>query len=68
MKTVTHELGTKKRRADSDAKSQAAGLKNGKITEKALEQLDGNEEQFRLLVNGVKDYAIFMLDPAGTGR
>ena len=37
------------------------------ITERkrAQEELRGTEEQFRLLVNGVKDYAIFMLDPAG---
>ena len=37
------------------------------ITERkrAQEELRGSEEQFRLLVNGVKDYAIFMLDPAG---
>ena len=28
-------------------------------------QLRDNEEQFRLLVNGVEDYAIFMLDPTG---
>ncbi len=31
----------------------------------AQEALRGTEERFRLLVNGVKDYAIFMLDPAG---
>ncbi len=37
------------------------------ITERkrAQEELRGTEERFRLLVNGVKDYAIFMLDPAG---
>jgi PAS domain S-box-containing protein len=29
------------------------------------EELRRSEEQFRLLVNGVKDYAIFMLDPSG---
>ena len=32
---------------------------------RAQEELRNSEEQFRLLVNGVKDYAIFMLDPAG---
>jgi len=32
----------------------------------AVEKIPESEEQFRLLVNGVKDYAIFMLDPAGT--
>jgi PAS domain S-box-containing protein len=30
------------------------------------ERLRGSEEHVRLLVEGVKDYAIFMLDPAGT--
>src|SRR5262245_44531206 len=29
------------------------------------EALSGSEQQFRLLVQGVKDYAIFMLDPQG---
>jgi PAS domain S-box-containing protein len=33
-----------------------------KLAEEALRQ---NEERFRLLVEGVKDYAIFMLDPEG---
>jgi PAS domain S-box-containing protein len=32
---------------------------------RAQEELRGSEERFRLLVNGVKDYAIFMLDPQG---
>jgi PAS domain S-box-containing protein len=31
----------------------------------AEEQLQASEERFRLLVNGVKEYAILMLDPAG---
>lgn len=37
------------------------------ITErrKAQEQLHASEEQFRLLVQGVTDYAIYMLSPAG---
>jgi PAS domain S-box-containing protein len=33
--------------------------------QRAREQLRHSEEQFRLLVDGVQDYAIFMLDPAG---
>ncbi|MFT2010706.1 PAS domain-containing sensor histidine kinase [Pontibacter sp. 13R65] len=32
---------------------------------KALEELKESEERFRLLIEGVGDYAIFMLDPAG---
>ncbi|MBC3540997.1 PAS domain S-box protein [Rufibacter sediminis] len=32
---------------------------------KAYEELKESEERFRLLVEGVTDYAIFMLDPAG---
>lgn len=31
----------------------------------AQEQLRTSEERFRLLVNGVEDYAIFLLDPTG---
>lgn len=31
----------------------------------AEEEVRGSEERFRLLVDGVKDYAIFMLDPTG---
>ena len=33
--------------------------------EEAIEKLRQSEERFRLLVNGVKDYAIYMLDPKG---
>ncbi|TWO70962.1 PAS domain S-box protein [Caenimonas sedimenti] len=32
------------------------------------EELRASEERFRLLVNGVRDYAIFMLDPEGIIR
>jgi PAS domain S-box-containing protein len=34
-------------------------------SESNLEQLPHSEEQFRLLVEGVKDYAIYMLSPKG---
>ena len=33
-----------------------------------LERLRESEERFRLMVEGVKDYAIFMLDPGGRVR
>lgn len=33
--------------------------------ENVQERLRASEEKFRLLVNGVEDYAIFMLDPTG---
>ena len=33
--------------------------------ERQLEALEISEERFRLLVEGTRDYAIFMLDPAG---
>ncbi len=34
-------------------------------TERSQSSLERSEERFRLLVSGVRDYAIFMLDPAG---
>jgi len=40
----------------------AKGIKNDQHVEEALRQ---SEERFRLLVEGVKDYAIFMLCPDG---
>ena len=38
---------------------------NGEASEWSAELLRESEERFRLLVEGVKDYAIFMLDPEG---
>ncbi len=42
-----------------------AAIRDISVRKQAQEKLRGSEEQFRLLVNGVKDYAIFMLDPTG---
>jgi PAS domain S-box-containing protein len=55
MKTLVHDPVTQKPRTESGVLPQP----------RSLEQLRASEEQFRLLVNGVKDYAIFMLDPTG---
>jgi PAS domain S-box-containing protein len=38
---------------------------NDILVRQAEEALHRSEERFRLLVEGVKDYAIFMLDPQG---
>jgi PAS domain S-box-containing protein len=38
---------------------------SGPELERSKESLSESEERFRLLVEGVKDYAIFMLDPEG---
>jgi PAS domain S-box-containing protein len=52
-----------------DRNGQLCGF--GKVTRdfterrRAEEQLRQSEERFRLLVQGVRDYAIFMLDPSG---
>ena len=37
----------------------------GKLNQTQLKKLQTNEERLRLLVESVKDYAIFMLDPTG---
>lgn len=36
-----------------------------RLERRQTEDLDRSEEQFRLLVEGVTDYAIYMLDPSG---
>ena len=43
---------------------QSFNLMTGKLV-KANEELSVSEDRFRLLMDGVKDYAIFMLDPEG---
>ncbi|MBI1868383.1 MAG: PAS domain S-box protein [Methylocystis sp.] len=50
-----------------EARAQTAAL-NTQLEQRVLErtaELARSEERFRLLVEGVADYAIFMLDPAG---
>ena len=38
---------------------------NGEESKRAKKVLRESEEHFRLFVQGLKDYAIFMLDPQG---
>ncbi len=52
---------------DSDGRLVGYGKVTRDLTERRLaeEALRESEERFRLIVEGVKDYAIFMLDPTG---
>lgn len=43
-----------------------ASRKSNEALQRYTDKLRTSEEQFRLLVSGVKDYAIFMLNPDGT--
>jgi PAS domain-containing protein len=43
----------------------SSSIRDVTVRRHAQGELHSSEEQFRLLVNGVKDYAIFMLDPTG---
>ena len=51
----------------SDRAAPASDASTGTAeTKQAIAQLRDNERHFRLLVQSVTDYAIYMLDPAGT--
>mgnify|MGYP000134292032 CR=1 FL=1 len=52
---------------DKDGKLIGFGKVTRDMTERKLtdEKMRLNEERFRLLIDGVRDYAIFLLDPAG---
>jgi len=50
---------------ERDLRTRTAALADGKLAD-AHSATQQSEDRFRLLVNGVKDYALFMLDPAGT--
>ena len=43
----------------------AAHLEMARMRKEAAEQIRQSEERFRVIVEGVQDYAIFMLDPEG---
>jgi PAS domain-containing protein len=45
--------------------STVTALTEARDRHKAEAALAASEEQFRMLVSGVKDYAIFLLDPKG---
>ncbi|MDM0109340.1 PAS domain S-box protein [Variovorax sp. J22R24] len=50
---------------DGSLKGFSAIVRDLTSRQRHEEQLRASEERFRLIVDGVKDYAIFMLDPTG---
>jgi PAS domain S-box-containing protein len=58
-KRAEEEIRTLNRELEKRVEERTARL------ETTLAELRASEERFRLLVEGVKDYAIFMLDPQG---
>ncbi len=62
----TEELRTRAEQMESEILLRVREIQEANQKLKATNQdLAWSEERFRLLVAGVKDYAIFMLDPAG---
>ncbi len=62
----TEELRTRAEEMESEILLRVREIQEANQKLKATNQdLAWSEERFRLLVAGVKDYAIFMLDPAG---
>jgi PAS domain S-box-containing protein len=53
------------RNSDGDLIGFAKVTRDATERRRALNSLEASERQFRLLVDGVTDYAIFMLDPNG---
>ena len=49
----------------TDCSAPATSAPAGAKLQQAMSELRASEERFRLLVEGVQDYAIFMLDPTG---
>ncbi|MGH7823740.1 MAG: PAS domain S-box protein [Candidatus Binatia bacterium] len=71
--TELKETQAQLQKANEIAESRARELESGNLElrfqiaerEEAEEKLRESEEKFRSLVGGVRDYAIFLLDPAG---
>ncbi|WP_141734034.1 PAS domain S-box protein [Oligoflexus tunisiensis] len=62
LQTINQELETAKEELESS--NEELTTLNEQLRHN-MELLRKSEEHFRILVSGVKDYAIFMLDPAG---
>ncbi|HKQ62235.1 MAG TPA: PAS domain S-box protein [Candidatus Polarisedimenticolaceae bacterium] len=62
---VTVEIAVELHRAASGAPHLVAFVTDMTERDRAQRALDESEERFRLLIEGVQDFAIFMLDPGG---
>jgi PAS domain S-box-containing protein len=59
------DITERKRAAESEAKRSAELVEANAILEQKNREVEANEKRFRLMVDSVKDYAIFMLDAVG---